>query len=240
MSQSRSVLMMVLLSAFCLSRPAQADETQSAPPAKKTANTSLTEELKALDSDNKAPAAVSHEKMYAVQSRYLPLRFKSEFTAGGGYNLTSDSFLATEQLELGYNFHFNDRWSIAIHQAWVNNQFKSEAYNLRTVDNAIPQVPYSVTRSDIMVEYNLFYGKFRLGSDTVFYFDQYWALGPGLIGQNTGKVGAAVGDAGLVLWLGKSTSARVGLKEYYYNETYVSGTQTTSNLHAHMDMGILF
>ncbi len=225
-----------ILVAFLFSSGAAWSQTE----VKAKANTSLQEELKELNSDNKAPAAVSREKLYAVQTRYLPLQYKGELTVSGGYNLTGDSFLSTTQFEAGYHFHFGDRWSVALHQAWVNNQFKEEAYNLRTVDHAIPDVPYSVRRSDLLVEYNLFYGKFRLGSDTVYYFDQFLALGPGLISQNNVTTGAAVADVGFAFWLGKWTSARLGLKDYYYNEFYRSGKKATSNLHAHLDLGVLF
>ena len=200
----------------------------------------LESQLQALDADTSAPSAVSREKLYAVQTRTLPLKFKSEITLGGAYNLTGDSFLTTQQAQLGYHFHFNDRWSVALDYAWVNNSFKPEASELRTTNGAVPDVPYSISRTDIMAEFNLFYGKFRLGSDTVYYFDQYIAIGPGLMRQNTGTVGAAVADVGLAFWIGRWASARVGLKEYYYNEAYRSGTRGSSNLHGHLDVGVLF
>lgn len=243
MKRSQNLILAVVAAAICAQAEAQ-KTVKDASPVKVASETkvtsSLEDQLKSLDAENAAPAAVSREKLYAVQARYMPLRFKSEFSLGGGYNLTGDSFLTTQQVEVGYRFHFNDRWSVGVHEAWVNNEFKSEANNLRTANGAVPNVPYAITRTDLLAEFNLFYGKFRLGTDTVFYFDQYLALGPGLVQQNTGTVGAGVGDIGLAFWLGKWASTRIGLKEYYYNEAYPSGTQASSNMHAHLDVGVLF
>ena len=209
-------------------------------PADKNQPVSLENQLKALDAGNQAPAAANREKLYAVQARFLPLRFKSEFTVGGASNLTGDSFLRTQQLEMAYYFHLNDRWSLAFSHAWVDNKFKSDTDNLKTKDGAIPDVPYAITRSDLTVEYNVFYGKFRWSTDSVSYFDQYLALGPGQVEQNTGSTMAAVADVGFACWLGQWGSARLGLKDYYYKEQYSSGATMTQNIHAHLDLGYIF
>jgi|SRR5665213_2874417 len=206
----------------------------------KTQTTSLEDQMKALDAGNQAPASVTREKLYAVQSRYLPLTFKSEFTLGGASNLTGDSFLRTQQVEIGYRFHFNDRWSAGVDYAWVDNAFKSDADNLKSTSGAIPDVPYAKTRADLMVEYNVFYGKFRFSTDTVSYFDQYVAIGPGTVEQNTGSTSAWVADVGFAFWLGQWGSARFGLKDYYYTEQYRSGDVSSNNIHAHLDLGYLF
>lgn len=209
------------------------------PQATPKAGLSLEDQLKELNSGNQAPM-VSREKLYAVQERYLPLRHKSEVTLGGAMNLTGNSFLRTQQVALGYRFHFNDRWSMGLSHAFVFNQFTTGADNLKTADGAVPHVPYASSRSDMMVEYHVFYGKFRWSVDTVSYFDQYIAIGPGIVAMNNGVVGAAVADIGFAFWLGKWGSARVGLKDYFYNEAYRSGSTASQNVHAHLDMGYLF
>ena len=229
----------VLLSAVILTQGALAYGEGTAEP-ETNKPVSLEDQLKTLDAGNQAPASANREKLYAVQSRYLPLRFKSEFTLGGASNLTSDSFLQTQQFEIGYRFHFNDRWSLGLSEAWVDNHFKSEVNNLKTNDGAIPDVPYAITRTDLMLEYNVFYGKFRWSAETVSYFDLYLALGPGMVQQNTGTVGAGVGDVGFAFWLGQFGSVRMGFKDYYYNESYRSGAQPSQNLHAHLDLGYIY
>src|SRR5579872_7059284 len=156
---------------------------QAAPPA------SLENQLKALDAGNQAPAAANTEKLYAVQQRYLPLKWKNEFSLGYGYNMTGDSFLRSQQVELSYHLHANDRFSLALSHAFVDNSFKSETDNVSTQDGkVIPDVPFAYTRTDLLAEFNVFYGKFRWSPETVSYFDLYMAAGPGVIRQNTGSV----------------------------------------------------
>jgi outer membrane beta-barrel protein len=202
--------------------------------------TSLEDQLKAMDFANQAPIGESRESLYAIQARYLPLKWKSEVTMGAATNLTPDSFLTSEQFEIGYRIHFNDSWSLGVANAWVNNRLKSEATTIQTRDGAIPEVPFASTRTDLMLEYNVFYGKFRWSTTSVSYFDVYVAGGPGVVRQNTGTVGAGVADLGFVFWVSQWGSVRMGLKDYYYNETFRSDTSPSSNLHAHLDLGYLF
>jgi outer membrane beta-barrel protein len=201
---------------------------------------SLEDQLKALDTSNQAPAGANREKMYAVQARYLPLKWKNEFTIGGASNLTGDSFIRTNQIEAGYHLHFSDRWSAALSHAWVDNELKSEVDTVKTNNGALPDVPYSISRTDLTAEYNVFYGKFRWTAETVSYFDQYIALGAAQIEQNTGTSMGYVADIGFAFWMGKWGSTRLGLKDYYYKEDYRSGPLWTNNLHAHLDLGYLF
>lgn len=208
--------------------------------AGQTAVPSLEEQLKSLDSANQAPTTVTNEKLYAVQTRYLPLKNKSEFSMGGALNHTPSSFLRTQQLHVGYRFHFSDRWSLGLAHAWVNNKLKADLETLKSKEGIVPLVPYAISRSDLMLEYHVFYGKFRWSAERVSYFDFYLGLGPGMVEQNTGTVGAGVGDLGFAFWLGRRGSARVGLKDYVYNETYPSGNVLTQNLHSHLDLGYLF
>src|SRR5689334_5165563 len=103
---------------------------------------SLEDELRGLENANGAPAAASKEKLYAVQTRYLPLHFKHEVSAGGGMNLTGDSFLLSGMAEVGYRFHFNDRWSVGAGYGVVTNKLSTAADPLRR-DGVIPDVPYA-------------------------------------------------------------------------------------------------
>lgn len=209
--------------------------------AKAPAKGSLEEQLKTLDAGNTIPVGANREKMYAVQARYLPLRWKSEFTVGAASNVTGDSFIKTNQLEAGYRLHINDRWAAGFQYAWVDNQLKSsEVGAVKTNNGALPDVPYAKSRADLTAEFNTFYGKFRWTAETVSYFDQYIALGAAQIEQNTGTSTGYVGDLGFAFWMGKWGSARVGMKDYYYREDYRSGPLWTHNLHAHLDLGYLF
>src|SRR4051812_1626338 len=76
---------------------------------------SLEDELKSLTlPDNIAPSSVAREKLYAVQNRHLSLSGVSELSLGVAKNFTVDSFLVSNQVNLGYRFHLSDRWSVGL------------------------------------------------------------------------------------------------------------------------------
>ncbi|MCC6277117.1 MAG: outer membrane beta-barrel domain-containing protein [Oligoflexia bacterium] len=200
----------------------------------------LTEQLQGLDLENKAPEGVSRESLYVVQDRYLPLKNRSEITVGAGINLTGDSYLKTTQVELGYRFHLNNRWSIGANYAFVGNSFTDTANELIANEGIAPDVAFAKSRMDLLLNFNAFYGKFRLTMDRVLYFDQYVAIGPGLMEMNSGNTPAGVADVGFVFWVEKLGSVRVGLKDYIYQEKRLKGESITQNLHAHLDIGYVF
>jgi outer membrane beta-barrel protein len=196
-------------------------------------------DMKTLDLPDHAPAALTKEKLYSVQPRYAPLQNRNEISFGGGQNMSGNSFLQTQQIELAYRRHFNDRWAVATSAAWVQNRFTDNARRLQQTDGILPDIQYARERYDVAGEVNLFYGKFRLTRDQVFYFDQYLALGPGLEHLTSTWVGAATGDIGLVVWFGHWGSLRMGVKDYYYNETSQEQTTARNNLHWHIDLGVV-
>lgn len=188
---------------------------------------------------NRAPAAVSTERMYSVQNRLTPLARRSEFTLGGAKNFTPDDFLVSSEVRLGYNFHLSDRWSVGLSGSYVFNALSSAGERLLAYENLLPDSAFVRHRADALVTYNLFYGKFRLTMDEVFYFDQYLSLGAGYVDLNTGSSIAAVGDIGLALWLGRGTSVRLGVKDYFYRERLALSTPMVHNVLAHLDVGVL-
>ncbi len=201
---------------------------------------SLSDQLDSLElPENRAPGGQSSEMLYATQDRYSPLRFRSEIAVGGGKNFTGDSFLTSNELNLGYRLHFNSKWSLGASGAYVFNEMTGAAERIVRDDRRLPDSAYTKTKADLTVGYNLFYGKFRLSLDQVFYFDHYLQLGPGYITQNTGQGMAAVIETGLVFWLGRWGSARVGLRDYYHNEKTLSESRGVHDLIGSLQIGFL-
>lgn len=190
--------------------------------------------------ENQAPGAISEEKLYAVQTRYSPLTFRSELSLGGARNFTGDRMLETQQLDLAYRFHLSNRWSLGISGSYVFNTFSDTADRLMKAEGILPDIAYAKYRGDLTVTHHLFYGKFRASMDRVFYFDQYVSLGGGVVGLNTGRVGAAVADLGFAFWIGRNASLRVGLKDYYYLEQRAKSSGWSHNLLGHFDVGYVF
>ncbi len=188
---------------------------------------------------NQAPASIANEKLYAVQTRYAPLTHRSEIVLGGGLNVTGSGFLDTKEASLGYRFHFGDRWSLGLSGSLVNNSLTNTAQLLISREGIIPDVAYAKYRADATLGFNVFYGKFRLSMDQVFYFDQYASIGAGVAGMNTGSAPAAVADLGFAFWMGRSGVVRFGVKDYFHQEKRNLGQNMVHNVHGHLDVGIL-
>jgi outer membrane beta-barrel protein len=200
----------------------------------------LEDQLNALNVPaNEAPASVTDEKLYSVQSRYAPLYLKSELSIGAARNFTADSFVDSNQLNAGYRFHISDRWSVGVSGSYVFNSYSPAGDRLLSMQGLLPDAAYVKYRGDLTVGFNLFYGKFRLTMDRVFYFDQYWTLGPALIEMDTGRAYGATADAGLVLWLGRRGNIRIGIKDYLYRQQRVTSSSVANDLTGHIDLGLL-
>ena len=199
---------------------------------------SLEDQLERLSAPaNQAPSAVNSEQLYAVQSRYSPLEERHEISIGGGHNFTPDSFTVSQQIDLSYRYYLSNRWFLGATGSYVFNDFSQAGQDALNKEGLIPDAAYAKTRIDALVGYNLFYGKFRLSMDEVFYFDQYVALGPGLVSFDTGNEIAVVGDIGFVAWIGKNFSLRFGLKDYFVNHVRVKESGMAHNFLGHLEFG---
>jgi outer membrane beta-barrel protein len=200
----------------------------------------LADDIESLQVDDQAQvSSVSTEKLYSFQTRYAPLTSRSEFTFTGGRNFTGDSFLATNQLGLGYRFHFSDRFSAGVEGSFVFNKLTESADRLYESQRVLPDVAYVRQRADLTLAYNLFYGKIRPGIDSNVYFDQYIALGAGGVKLDSGTKPELVADIGFAFWLGKTGSLRLGFKDYYFQETRRLSQGYTHNITGYVGVGIL-
>jgi outer membrane beta-barrel protein len=203
------------------------------------ADDALDLQLRSLNIPSNEAPAVSTEKLYSVQSRYVPVDDRSEISIGFGKNFSADSFITSQQMNAQYRFHLNDKWHLSLGGSYVFNSLSDAGQRLLDMQQLLPDVAYVKYRANALVGYNLFYGKFRVSLDQVFYFDQYIAVGPGMVGMNTGNSGAAVGDIGFVFWMGRKYNAQLGLKDYYYNQKRVLTSGSVNDMVGHLDIGIL-
>jgi hypothetical protein len=91
----------------------------------------------------------------------------------------------------------------------------------------------------LLLGYNTFYGKIRFAADSVTYFDQYVAIGPGIVGFSNGTSPAAVIDVGFAFWLGRSGSVRLGVQSEIFNEKRVKSSVLRNDAVAHLDIGMM-
>jgi outer membrane beta-barrel protein len=193
----------------------------------------------ALPSDQ-GVANVSQDKLYAVQMRHAPLKNRHELGFTGGKNLNQDGTLESNQWGGLYRFHINDKWAVGLNHFRMTNELSASGKRQLEQTGTVADKDFIENQTDLMAEYNLFYGKIRTGSDSVLYFDQYWGLGVGQVQMGRGSATAAVVDAGLAFWISKWGSARVGLKNDFYSEKTLTGSSSnTYNMIGYMAFGIL-
>lgn len=195
---------------------------------------------------NQAAMGVNEEKFYAVQTRYSPLKSRHELDVGAGRNFLSDSSISSNNLDAGYRFHLNDKWSVGVNYSYVSNDLTGSASRLFSKDAVLPDATFQKSRMDLTVGYNLFYGKFRLGSDSVLYFDNFIELGGGLvkmensIGTSEIQEKAIVGGVGFAFWMGKSFGLKLGVRDYYHNEPRLLSEGNVNTLIGYLKLGVLF
>lgn len=231
-----STLLFIGLTAMGADAPVATTET----PAVAAEPESLDMELQKLATDTyQAPAGLSPENLYAVQYRHNPLRHRHEFFLGGAKNFTPDGYTVSNQFDAAYRFYLNDKWFLGLSGSYVVNELSSSGERLLTQEGILPDATFTKFRGDLALGYNLFYGKFRISTDQVFYFDNYVSIGPGLVRYELNSQPAIVGDIGIVGWFGKHFSVRVGLKDYFVKEVRRKTQGMTHNLIGHLDLGYL-
>lgn len=204
------------------------------------AETALTDQMNDLKMpENVAPMGLRSEKLYSAQPRNTSLAKRLEFDLGGAYNLAGNAFLNQTQVDLTARYHLTDRWNIALSGSYGWNAFTKSAQTLIDNDSRLPDAAAVKWRADALLGYNLFYGKFRVNMDNVMYFDQYVAVGPGLVNTQYQTAVSAVADIGFALWFGKNWTARFGAKNDFYNEKHLADTSLAYHLLGHVDIGYL-
>lgn len=181
------------------------------------------------------------EQVGALQDRYSPLENRVEIGVAGGRDFGSDSFVNTNQAELSLRYHFTNNWSLAASGAILQNKLNSSADALYRQSQITPDIGYVKRRADLMLTYNLFYGKIRLGFNQNFYFDHFVSLGGGINKQFVGSSNSGEGivETGFAFWLGKRGSLRLGIRDYILKERSILNTQITNHVTGYLGLGVL-
>jgi len=205
-----------------------------------TTSSSLDAELDALAVPmDKAMISTANDKLYSIQPRLYPLKHRHELGFIGGKNLNQDGHLDSTQWGGLYRYHINDKWGIGLNHFRMNNELSAAGKKLVNDKGVLPDRDYVVSQTDLVAEYNLFYGKMRFDLDQVVYFDQFWNIGAGQVELGNGNATALVVDAGFAFWIGKMMSARMGLKNDFYKEENLNGSTNVHNMVGYLSLGVL-
>jgi outer membrane beta-barrel protein len=200
----------------------------------------LEDDINSLQVNESIPNSVQKEKVYAIQSRKTSLSHRFELSGAWAKNLSGNGMLKTQQASGDLRFHLNDKWTLAAGYTSVTNEFNSTAQSLADVQGYLPDVDYVKSRTELRAEYNLFYGKFRLSQDSIFYFDQYIGLGAATNELASGTSTGPVGELGFAFWWGKHFSSRLAIRDYYYQEKRTLASESVHNVFGQAEIGYVF
>lgn len=192
----------------------------------------------AIPSD-KGMTSTASDKVFAIQTRFSPLANRHEIGFSAGKNLNIDGHLESEQWGGLYRYHLTDRWAFGFNYFKVNNELSSSGKKLVNDNGILPDRDFVKSQTDVMAEYNLFYGKMRFDLDQVVYFDQYIAAGAGSVQLGNGNTTAYILDAGFAFWFGKRGGARIGLKNDFYTEQNLNGSTKVHNMVGYLSFSLL-
>lgn len=177
---------------------------------------------------------LSEESLISVTGRYSPLILRHELSLKGGHNFMSDGHLQSRQAAALYRFHLNSRWSLGVSYQEYENKLSEAGEKLFDDQKILPDSDFAIKGVDIFVGLNTFYGKLRVTQRQIVYFDHFISIGYGHIALASGEEQVYTADTGLVFWLGKNTSFRLGMKNEFYRQK-----KLTQNTNAHNAMGYL-
>lgn len=204
-------------------------------------STGLENKLDALNiPDDKVTAVLSEDQLYVVNERYSSLVNRHEMTLLGANNFTADSHLSTQQVGLSYRYHINSDWSIGARYNRYTNKLTAAGQSLFDSKKIVPDTDFALNSQELFVNYNTIYGKLRWTEDTVVYFDQYVALGAGKVKLSSGQKNLAFLDLGFSAWIGKHMSARLGIKNEFYEQSQLNGKRNMHNANGYLEFGYLF
>lgn len=190
--------------------------------------------------ENQVSPVVSQDELYTVNQRYSSLINRHEISMFGANNFTVDSHLTSQSYGLTYRYHLNDNWNFGIKYSKYNNELSDAGEKLFKEKAILPDTDYATDSYDASVAYNLFYGKIRFTKKTVVYFDQYISLGYGQINLASGSSSLMLGDLGVAFWLGQHFSSRLGVRNEFYKQQKLSGTDSVYNAIGYVEFGYLF
>lgn len=201
----------------------------------------LSKKLESLNiPSDKVTPLVSEEKLYVVNKRYSSLTNRHELSFAGGNNFNADDHLSSTMVAAAYRYHVNSDWSVGARYSEYQNELSGSGKKLYDDRKLLPDSDYALKGSEVFVNYNTIYGKLRLTSDTIVYFDQYISLGYGTIALANGETQNYIADLGFSFWIGKHMSARVGAKNEFYQQQKMNGDSNVHAVQGYLEFGYLF
>ena len=186
-------------------------------------------------------SSMAKEKLYSVQQRYTPLKKRFELSLGATKQVTNTGFVSQRELTLGGRYYLSSKWSVGAFYSYAFNSLTDSSEDLFRGEGILPKVPFVKQRAEVTARYLLFYGKFRLSMDKVFYFDHFISLGPAFMRLDTGDSAGVVSDTGLVFWFGHKWNTSFGIKNYIFKKENIKAEKYLANqTQVYFNVGLLY
>lgn len=199
---------------------------------------------KKLDSLNiptdRVTPLVSKGQISSVNSRYSSLNKRVELTLIGANNFTADSHMDTKLVGATMRLHLNSRFSFGGRYSEYLNELTDSGQRLFETKQILPDTDYAIKSSEGFLNINTVYGKFRLTKSKIVYFDHFVSLGYGKMALANGEVQMYTADTGFSFWFGKNASARVGVKNEFYDQAKLNGKEAVHSAMGYLEIGYLF
>ena len=201
----------------------------------------LEKKLDALNiPDDKVSPMISQDKLHIVNTRYSSLVNRYEVTLAGANDFMADSHMDTKQFFATARYHIDSKWGIGIRHSQYNNQLTAAGNQLFKDSQLLPDSDFAIKSTEIFGTYHGLYGKLRVNTEQVVYFDQYMTLGYGDVELASGTAKTMSVDLGVAFWIGKHMSSRFGIKNDFYTQKKISGSADAYNAMGYIEFGYLF
>ena len=190
--------------------------------------------------DGRISPALSEDQIFIVNTRYSSLIERHEVSLLGGGNFTADSHLSMQLMALTYRYHLNDSWSFGGRFSRYSTSLSSAGEALLDNHQIVPDTDYALNAQEVFANYHTTYGKIRVTPRQVMYFDQYVALGLGVVELSRGRAPMGLLDLGFAFWPGGHASVRLGLKNEGYWQEKFKGQEFQHNMMGYVEIGWLF
>ena len=195
---------------------------------------------------DKAQALNPEVSVKIVQKRIVDRHFRNEFSPEVGIALGGDTYVDTQTVGLGYQFHINPRWSVGVKYNHFFNQLSEEGENLlnERIENGnvvidIPEMDYMKSMYLATVNFYPIYGKFNFLDQGVVHFDTYLVLGGGQAELKNGDSPVYTAGLGFGLWFSQHLTSRMEIRYQNHEVQWYNGTQNIDTTIASFSMGYL-
>lgn len=193
-----------------------------------------------------ADSIQSKSRARIVQDRIVDRNKALELGISFGGVMGGDSYLNTQSLGVGLDFHITPRWSIGARYYDYGSSLTPEGQRIFDEAKAAYQAGGRANIVDIdtpqnammaIVNWYPIYGKTSFMDMGVSQFDIYLLGGGGTMTLASGNSTVLTGGAGVGLWLSKHLSARLEIRYQSYQDQIVTGSRNLDTAVGTFGMG---